>query len=347
MKNKVAILVKIQKLEIQDVEVPVPADDEVLVKIEYVGMCGSDIHAFEHGPYIPPQDPNTKIGLGHECAGEIIGIGKNVTKFKVGDKVALEPGVPCGKCKFCLEGKYNICPSVDFMATSPNYKGALTNYLVHPENMTFRLPDNMDTMEGALVEPLAVGFHAATKGGAGFGKKVIILGAGCIGLMTLQACKTMGVSEIIVVDVIEKRLNMAKNLGATAVINAKIDDVIGKCKELAGPWGADIVFETAGTQITASQTTSLVMRGGTIVIVGTIPGKTPIDFLSINREVVIRTVFRYANMYPATIEAVASGEVDVKSMVTKVFDFKDVQEAFEFSINNKQDMIKGVIKISD
>jgi L-iditol 2-dehydrogenase len=347
MENKVAILTKTLKMEIQSAEVPVPKDNEVLVKIEFVGMCGSDLHAFEHGPYIPPKDPNTKIGLGHECAGEVVRIGKNVTNFKIGDKVALEPGIPCGKCRFCLEGKYNICPGVDFMATSPNYKGALAHYITHPESMTFKLPDNIDTIEGALIEPLAVGFHAASKGGAGFGKKVIILGSGCIGLMTLQACITMGVSEIVVVDVIDKRLDMAKKLGATHVINATTEDVIVKSKELIGSLGADIVFETAGSQITASQTTSLVMRGGTIVIVGTIKGNTPIDFLSINREVVIRTVFRYANMYPATIAAIASGKVDVKSMITKIFDFKDVQEAFEFSIHNKNEMIKGVIKMSD
>lgn len=129
----------------------------------------------------------------------------------MGDRVNIEPGIPCGKCKFCLSGHYNICPDVDFLATQPNYRGALTNYITHPESLTYKLPDNMDTMEGALVEPAAVGMHAAMEADVKPGKKIVILGAGCIGLMTLQACRVMGATEIVVVDMIEKRLNMAKS----------------------------------------------------------------------------------------------------------------------------------------
>lgn len=347
MKNTEAILVVPGTMRIQDAPMPVPKDDEVLVKVEYVGICGSDIHGFESGPFIPPKDPNQKIGLGHECAGTVVGLGSKVTKFKIGDKVNIEPGIPCGKCKFCLEGHYNICPSVDFMATQPNYKGALTNYLTHPESLTYKLPDNMDTMEGALVEPAAVGMHAAMEADVKPGKKIVILGAGCIGLMTLQACKCMGATEIVVVDVIEKRLNMAKQLGAMEVINGMKENTVERAKELLGEWGADIVFETAGSKITASQTTQLVMRGGKIMIVGTISGETPINFLSINREVKIQTVFRYANNYPMTIEAISSGRFDVKSMTTDIFDYQDVQRAFEESISRKAEIIKGVIKMED
>jgi len=347
MKNMEAILVVPGTMRIQDAPMPVPKDDEVLIKVEYVGICGSDIHGFESGPFIPPKDPNQKIGLGHECAGTVVGLGPKVTKFKIGDKVNIEPGIPCGKCKFCLEGHYNICPDVDFMATQPNYKGALTNYLTHPESLTYKLPDNMDTMEGALVEPAAVGMHAAMEADVKPGKKIVILGAGCIGLMTLQACKCMGATEIVVVDVIEKRLAMAKQLGAMEVINGMKENTVERAKELLGNWGADIVFETAGSKITASQTTQLVMRGGKIMIVGTISGDTPINFLSINREVKIQTVFRYANNYPMTIEAISSGRFDVKSMTTDIFDYQDVQRAFEESISRKAEIIKGVIKMED
>ena len=123
------------------------------MKVEYVGMCGSDIHGFEFGPFIPPKDPNQKIGLGHEVAGEVVGIGSKVTKFKVGDKVLIEPGVPDDTCEYCRTGRYNICPGVDFMATQPNYKGALTQYMTHPEEWTYHIPEGMSTLEGALVEP--------------------------------------------------------------------------------------------------------------------------------------------------------------------------------------------------
>nr|WP_319489309.1 NAD(P)-dependent alcohol dehydrogenase [uncultured Caproiciproducens sp.] len=347
MKNTEAILVVPGTMEIQDAHMPVPKDDEVLIKVEYVGICGSDVHGFESGPFIPPSDPNQKIGLGHECAGEVVGMGAKVTKFKIGDKVNIEPGVPCGRCRFCLEGKYNICPSVDFMATQPNYKGALTNYLCHPESFTYKLPSNMSTMEGALVEPAAVGMHAAMSANARPGKKIVILGSGCIGLMTLQACKTMGATEIVVVDVLPKRLAMAKKLGAMEVVNGAQEDTVARCKEILGDLGADIVFETAGAQATARQTPLLVMRGGKIMIVGTIPGATPIDFLKINREVTIQTVFRYANRYPTTIEAISSGRFDVKSMVTHIYDYQDVQKAFDESVHCKQDIIKGVIKMNE
>jgi L-iditol 2-dehydrogenase len=346
MKNRVAVLEKIKQMKLEQAEVPVPKEDEVLIHVEYVGLCGSDIHAFEHGPYIPPKDPDMEIGLGHECAGTVIAIGDNVTSFNIGDKVAVEPGVPCGSCRYCIEGRYNICPDVDFMATSPNYKGALTNYLAHPEARTFLLPEQMDTLEGALVEPMAVGFHAAKIAGAEIGKKVVILGAGCIGLMTLQACKTKGVKDIVVVDLYDNKLQLAKELGATAVVNANKQDVETSCKELLGADGADIVFETAGSQRTASQTTSLVMRGGTIAIVGTIKGETPINFLQINREVTITTVFRYADAYPETIQAIATGQVDVKKMVNRMFTFDEVQEAFNYAVMNKQELIKGVVEIT-
>ena len=347
MKNTEAILVTPGTMKIQDAPMPEPKDDEVLLKVEYVGICGSDIHGFESGPFIPPKDPNQKIGLGHECGGTVVGVGSKVKKIKVGDRVNIEPGVPCGKCKFCLSGHYNICPDVDFLATQPNYRGALTNYITHPESLTYKLPDNMDTMEGALVEPAAVGMHAAMEADVKPGKKIVILGAGCIGLMTLQACRVMGATEIVVVDMIEKRLNMAKKLGAMETINGGKEDTVARAKEILGDLGADIVFETAGARATAAQTTKLVMRGGRIMIVGTVPGDTPVNFLSINREVKIQTVFRYANNYPMTIEAISSGRFDVKSMVTDIYDYKDVQRAFEESLSRKSEIIKGVIKIAE
>lgn len=345
MKNTEAILVTPGKMEILEAPMPAPGKNEVLLKVEYVGICGSDVHGFEHGPFIPPQDPSQKIGLGHECAGTVTAVGENVTKFKAGDRVTIEPGVPCGKCRYCKAGKYNICPDVDFMATQPNYRGALTNYLVHPEDMTYHLPENIDTMEGALIEPAAVGMHAAAEAGIKPGDKIVILGSGCIGLMTLQACRSMGASEIVVVDVIEKRLDMAEKLGAMAVVNAKKEDSELRVKEILGPWGADVVFETAGSSKTASQAVNMVMRGGKIMIVGTISGDTPINFLKINREVKIQTVFRYANNYPMTIDAVVSGKIDVKSMVTDIYNYEEVQRAFEESLARKAEIVKGVIKM--
>lgn len=330
---------------------PEPKENEILMKVEYVGMCGSDIHGFEFGPFIPPKDPNQKIGLGHEVAGEVVGVGAKVTKFKVGDKVLIEPGVPDDTCEYCRTGRYNICPKVDFMATQPNYKGALTQYMTHPEEWTYHIPEEMSTLEGALVEPAAVGMHAAILGGAQTGKSVVILGGGAIGLMVLQACLSLGVTDITVVDVIQKRLDLAKRLGAKRVINGKEEDTVAaiRSKELYGDHGVDLVFEAAGSAFTTNQAVQMVARGGKIMMVGTQSQPVPIDFLKINREVTIQTSFRYCNNFPQTIEAIATGKFNVKDMVTNIYEYKDVQKAFMEAIDpvRKADIVKGVVKISE
>lgn len=339
MKNSEAILVTPKQFEIQECAVPEPKDHEILMKVEYVGMCGSDIHGFEFGPFIPPKDPNQKIGLGHEVAGEVVKVGAKVTKFKPGDKVLIEPGVPDDSCEYCRTGRYNICPDVDFMATQPNYKGALCEYMTHPEEWTYHVPEGMTTMEAALVEPAAVGMHAA------------ILGAGTIGLMVLQACLSLGATDITVVDVMQKRLDLALKLGAKRVINGKEQNTVEvlRSEELYGDHGVELVFECAGAVFTAQQAVEIVSRGGKIMMVGTQSNPVPINFLKINREVTIQTSFRYCNNYPQTIEAIATGKFNVKDMVTHVYDYKDVQKAFEEAIDpvKKCDMIKGVVKVAE
>ena len=351
MKNSEAILVTPMKFEIQECAVPEPKDHEILLKVEYVGICGSDIHGFEFGPFIPPKDPNQKIGLGHEVAGEVVKIGARVTKFRVGDKVLIEPGVPDDSCEYCRGGRYNICPDVDFLATQPNYKGALTQYMTHPEEWTYHIPDGMTTLEGALVEPAAIGMHAAILGGASLGKSIVILGGGTIGLMTLQACRSLGATDITVVDVIEKRLELAKKLGAARVINGKDQDTVAvlRAPELYGNHGIELVFETAGSVFTAQQAVQLVARGGKIMMVGTQSKPVPIDFLKINREVIIQTAFRSCNNFNQTIDAIATGKFNVKDMVTDIYDYQDVQQAFTDAIDpvKKLEMVKGVIKVTN
>jgi L-iditol 2-dehydrogenase len=345
MENRAVYMTGINKMEIREMEVPVPKEKEVLVKLEYVGICGSDVHYLEHGK-IGDFIVNGDFILGHECAGTIVAIGSGVKSLKVGDKVALEPGRTCGQCEFCKSGRYNLCPDVEFLATPP-YHGCLMNYIAYPENMAFKLPDNVSTKEGALVEPLAVGLHAAAQGNVKLGDKVVILGAGCIGLVTLLACKAFGATDVIVVDVIEKRLECAKKLGASYVINAKNENVLEKIAELTGGKGVDKVIETAGSEFTIKQTAYMVKRGGTIILVG-LASKDIVefDFMQImTKEIEIKSVFRYRNLYPAAIGAIADGKIDVKGIITHEFDFEDSKKAFDFVIENKNDVVKAVIKI--
>ncbi len=346
MTNKAVFMTGLNKMETREVEVPKIKEDQVLIKLEYVGICGSDVHYLEHGS-IGDFVVNGDFILGHECAGEIVQLGSKVTELSIGDKVALEPGATCGQCEFCKSGKYNLCPDVEFLATPP-YHGCLENYIAFPANMCFKLPDNITTKEGALVEPLAVGMHAAAQGNVKLGDSVVILGSGCIGLVTLLACKAYGATDITVVDVMPKRLEYAMKLGATRVINAREADAVAKMDEITQGKGVNVVIETAGNKMTIQQTAYLVKRGGTVVLVG----MAPEDIIEYNfakimaKEALITSVFRYRNIYPKAINAIAKGIIDVSGIVTHEFDFEDTAKAFDFVINNKNDVVKAVIKIN-
>ena len=203
-------------------------------------------------------------------------------------------------------------------------------------------------MEGALIEPLAVGFHAARQGGAHMGQTAVVLGSGCIGLVSMMALKALGVSKVYVSDVMQKRLDKALELGATEVINASEQDTVQAVLELTAGMGADVVIETAGTEITTQQAVRMAKRGANVVLVGY--SKTgfinmPVS-LALDKELTFKTVFRYRNIYPMAIEAVSSGKVDLKGIVTNVFDFDDIQNAMDSSVRDKANIVKSVIKIA-
>jgi L-iditol 2-dehydrogenase len=343
-KMKVAVLNKVKDMTVEYRPIPKPKDNEVLVKIKHVGICGSDIHYYEFGR-IGDFVVEKPMILGHESGGEVVETGRNVTKLRVGDIVSLEPGVPCGKCEYCKSGRYNLCEDVVFMATPP-YDGAFAEYVAYPEDMTFKLPDGMGTDEGALIEPLSVGLHAANMAKAHIGQTATILGSGCIGLVTMLSLKALGVTDLYVADVIPKRLEKAKELGATAVIRADETDTVKKVLELTGGKGTDLVFETAGNRITTQQTVDIVKRGGRIVLVGMAPDDTiSCNFNKlISKEASINTVFRYRNLYPSAIKAVSSGLIPINKIVTDVFKFDEVVEAMRISSENKRNIVKAIVE---
>ena len=342
---KVAVMLGIGKMGFEERDIPQPKDDEVLVKLEYVGICGSDLHYYESGA-IGDYVVKPPFVLGHEPGGTVVEVGKNVTHLKVGDRVALEPGKTCGHCEFCKTGRYNLCPDVVFFATPP-VDGVFQEYVAHEAGLCFKLPDNVSTMEGALIEPLAVGFHAARQGGAQAGQVAVVTGAGCIGLVSMMVLKAMGVSKVYSVDVMDKRLDKALELGADGVINGSREDAVKKVMELTGGMGCDLVIETAGTEITTRQAVQMTKKGATIVLVGyskTGEIKMPIS-LALDKELTFKTVFRYRHIYPMAIDAVASGRVNLKGIVTNEFALDDIQEAMDESVNNKADIVKAVVKI--
>lgn len=344
-KMKTAVMLGIGKMGFEERDIPQPKDNEVLVQLEYVGICGSDLHYYETGA-IGDYVVKPPFVLGHEPGGTVVEVGKNVKHLKAGDRVALEPGRICGHCEFCKEGKYNLCPDVVFFATPP-VDGVFQEYVAHEADLCFKLPDNVSTMEGALIEPLAVGFHAAIQGDAHLGQKAVVMGAGCIGLVSMMALKARGVSEVYVVDIMEKRLEKALELGAAGVINGAKEDVVQKVNEITNGRGMDLVIETAGTEITTRQAIQIARKGSNIVLVGySKTGEMTLPMsLVLDKELTFKTVFRYRHIYPMAIEAVAAGKVDLKGIVTDIFTLDEAQKAMDYSVNNKADIVKAVIKI--
>lgn len=346
-KMKVAVMNGIGKMGFEERAIPTARDNEVLVKLEYVGICGSDLHYYETGA-IGDYVVKPPFVLGHEPGGTVVEVGKNVTHLKVGDRVALEPGKTCGHCEFCKTGRYNLCPDVVFFATPP-VDGVFQEYVAHEADLCFKLPENVSTMEGALIEPLAVGFHAAMQGGAKAGQTAVVMGAGCIGLVTMMALKAMGVSKVYVVDIMQRRLDKAMELGADGVINGSEVNAVEAVMELTGGKGCDLAIETAGTQITTVQTIHMTKKGSTIVLVGySKSGEMTLPMsLALDKELTFKTVFRYRHIYPMAIDAVAAGKVNLKGIVTDVFSLDEAQKAMDYSVNNKADIVKAVIKITD
>lgn len=343
---KVAVMEGIGKMGYTRRPIPTPRADEVLVKLEYVGICGSDMHYYETGA-IGDYVVKPPFVLGHEPGGTVVEVGSNVTHLKVGDRVALEPGKTCGHCEFCRQGKYNLCPDVVFFATPP-VDGVFQEYVAHEAALCFKLPENVSTLEGALIEPLAVGFHAANQGGAHAGQTAVVMGAGCIGLVSMMALKAEGVSRVYVVDVMPKRLEKALELGADGVINGKDEDAVEAVRKLTGGGGCDLVIETAGTEITTRQTIHMAKKGAAIVLVGySKTGEITLPMsLALDKELTFKTVFRYRHIYPMAIDAVAAGKVNLKGIVTDIFDFDDIQNAMDRSVADKASIVKAVVRIA-
>lgn len=344
-KMKVCMLTGKQKLEWIEEEIPQPGKGELQIKLEYVGVCGSDLHFYQEGQ-LANWTLDEPMALGHEPGGVVSAIGEGVEGFKIGDKVSIEPAVPCGICEECRKGLYNLCKNIKMLAIPHERDGVNAEYCVHDASMCYKVPDNMTTLEAAMIEPLAVGMHGVELSNARVGETAVILGAGCIGLCTLLALKAQGVSEIYVADVMEKRLQKAKELGATRVFNSKEESIEEFVKSLK-QGGVDQVYECAGNRNTTLQSCRLIRRGGKVTLIGVSPEPVlELDLATLNAmEGTIYSVYRYRNLWPKAIEAVASGLIPVKEIVSHEFNFEDCIEGIEYSLKHKDDVIKAVIKM--
>nr|QBH74065.1 alcohol dehydrogenase [Embidopsocus sp. OG4250] len=329
--NLTVVLHKIGDLRLEQRPIPVPKDDEVLLEMACVGICGSDVHYLVHGR-IGDFIVKEPMVCGHEASGVVSEVGKNVKNLKKGDRVAIEPGVPCRRCQFCKEGNYHLCKDVIFCATPPVH-GNLTRYYCHAADFCFKLPDHVSLEEGALLEPLSVGVHACRKAGVQLGSNVLITGAGTIGIVTLIAAKAMGASSVIMTDVQEKRLKLAKEFGADHLVLVKTGDsaehTANKIRELIGD-SPDKTIDCSGFESSVQLAIEATKEGGKVVLVGMGAPLAQVSTIKITvKELEVHGSFRYANDYPVALALVASKKAEVRQLITHRFKIEETINAFE------------------
>jgi L-iditol 2-dehydrogenase len=308
--NRAAVLYAPRDLRVEERAVPEPGPREVLVEIAAVGVCGSDVHYYEHGR-IGSYVVTEPMVLGHESSGRVVALGPGASKHRVGDRVTLEPGVPCGGCRECRAGRYNLCRDVRFFATPP-IDGAFANYVTIHEDFAFALPESVSDQAGALMEPLSVGVWACQKAGIRPGDRVLVTGAGPIGLLALQAARAFGATEVTVSDVNPHRLALAERTGATRAINVAETPLEDAGIEV------DALIECSGHPASLKAGIAALRPAATAVLVGMGPeeeGTVPLSLIQ-NRELWLTGTFRYANTYPTAIALAADGRVDLEAIIT-------------------------------
>ncbi|KAF7212072.1 sorbitol dehydrogenase isoform X1 [Nothobranchius furzeri] len=318
-------------LRLENRPIPEPGPNDVLLQMHSVGICGSDVHYWQHGRIGDYVLKNPMV-LGHEAAGRVLKVGSGVTHLKAGDRVAIEPGVPREMDEFFKNGRYNLSPTIFFCATPPD-DGNLCRYYTHNANFCYKLPDNVTFEEGALIEPLSVGIHACRRAGVTLGSTVLICGAGPIGLVSLLAAKAMGASQVIITDLSAERLMMAKELGADFQLTVKREDgALQLAQKVEDTLGArpQITIECTGVESCVQTAIYATQSGGVVVLVGlgAVMCTVPLINAAV-REVDIRGVFRYCNTWPMAISMLASGKVNVKPLVTHRFPLEQAVQAFE------------------
>jgi D-xylulose reductase len=319
--------------------------EDVRIAVKSVGVCGSDVHYYLHGR-IGDFVVRAPMVLGHEASGEVIEAGAAVEGLKAGDRVCMEPGIPRLGSPSALAGLYNLDPAVRFWATPPIH-GCMRESVVHPASFTFKLPDNVSFEEGALVEPVAIGVYSADTAGIRPGDTALVFGAGTIGIVTALAALASGCSKVILADVKQGKLDIVRrNFSANIVcVNSAKEPLEGAVRANA-PEGVDIAFEASGSPAVIQGFVRYMRPGGRAVMIGMPAAPAPFDVVAAQaKEITIRHIFRYRNIYPRTVKLISSGTLKVAPLVTHRYGFEDAIAAFDFAASMPEDAIKIMVKM--
>ncbi len=339
------VLERQHELALREIDLPLTVGPtDVKIKIDTVGVCGSDVHYYTHGR-IGSFVVDAPMVLGHEAAGIVTEVGSAVTNFKRGDRVCMEPGIPDLSSRASKLGLYNVDPSVVFWATPPVH-GVLTPEVVHPAAFTFKLPDNVSFAEAAMVEPFAVGLQAAVKAKIQPGDTAVVTGAGPIGIMAALAALAGGCSRVIVSDLMAEKLAIAGRYPGVSTVNVREKRLQDAVDEATAGWGADVVFEASGSPKAYDKIQGLIRPGGCLVLIGMPVEPVSLDVSSIAaKEIRIETVFRYANVFDRALSMIASGKVDLKPLISETFPFEQSVAAFERAAEGRPGDVKLQIKL--
>lgn len=314
-----------------DLPEPAPGPGEVVVAMRRAGICGSDIHYFTHGR-IGSFVPLGPFVLGHEFAGEIVAVGAGVPTTRLGERVTVDPSIPCGHCDFCRGGRYNLCPEMRFYGSAscvPHINGGFEEFVVAPAGNALPVPDSLSWAEAAMAEPLSVAVHAARRAGNLAGRSVLVTGGGTIGQLSALVARSFGAAVVALSDIRPGPGRVAVEQGADGAMDALSPGFAAEAAALA-PGGFDVVIEAAGSSAALAQALEVTRRGGTIVQVGTLPAEVTLPLNTVMaRELTLAGSFRFANAFRTAIDLMASGRIDVTPLVTSVFALADLAKAMQ------------------
>jgi L-iditol 2-dehydrogenase len=340
---KALLLSEYGRLEIADLPMPRPSADEVLIRVKACGICGSDVHGYDgtSGRRIPP------LVMGHEASGTVAAVGSGVTRTREGDRVTFDSTIYCGKCEFCLRGEVNLCDFRQVLGVStPDYRraGAFAEFVTVPERVLHTLPENVDFTSAAMIEPLAVAVHAVSLAQLPENATAAVIGAGMIGLLVLQVLREAGCQRVFVTDIDDSRLQMAKELGATEVVNGKTADGVAEFQRLTSGLGVDVAFEAVGSTPTVKVAIESARKGGTVVLIGNVTPTVEIPLqIVVSRELRLQGTAASAGEYPRCIELLASGAIDVKSLISVVAPLEEGAVWFDRLHQRQANLMKVIL----